>query len=268
MEERKTRRNKRILIVSAMLVLLLALLCFGGVTFAKYVTNKDVTTDQATVAKWGYVITADASKLYGEAYAKDDADGKSKVKTVTADDSSVNILSANKVVAPGATGELTITIKGEAEVSSKITIKKDTSVTVQEVSLKYGDGETDVYNPIKWTLKKGNDVIGTAGDTLENCLDALATTATNRAGTKIDDKYTLSWEWAFDDTATVANADIYDTVLGDAAAMTDAEFEAKYGEASDASTTYKKANANTIINFKLIVTVEQVQDNVAATPGA
>ena len=52
MEEKKTRSNKKIFVIAAILVLLALILCFGGTTFAKYITEKKMPAQNATAAKW------------------------------------------------------------------------------------------------------------------------------------------------------------------------------------------------------------------------
>ena len=64
METNKDNKRKtRIGIVAIILVLLVAVGSVIGITLAKYVTSSDITTQTATVAKWGYTITADSSSL-------------------------------------------------------------------------------------------------------------------------------------------------------------------------------------------------------------
>ena len=54
-------KKRSLFIVVAMVLLLAVVLGMGGTTFAKYITSKDVPVESATVAKWGYVITANAA---------------------------------------------------------------------------------------------------------------------------------------------------------------------------------------------------------------
>ena len=246
MEERKTRRNKRIMIVAAIFVLLAAILCLGGVTFAKYV-SKGGGKAQATVAKWGCVVTADVDNLFFDAY-KDD---NTKATWATPTGNGIKISADtkdNKLVAPGSTGSMTITVGGKAEVASFMTF---TEGTLNDISLKYDaytpEGAAEVpagtYNPIKWTLKKdGADVTGATKTTLAACLTALkkdlgftgaaTQSAVKAPGTEWGNAdgsvktFTLTWEWAFDNTATLSKADVFDTALAAYIAETDSEKKA------------------------------------------
>ena len=50
------------MIIVALLLLLVAVIGFGGYTLSKYVSNK-TSGGTAQVAKWGYTVEADATKL-------------------------------------------------------------------------------------------------------------------------------------------------------------------------------------------------------------
>ncbi len=234
MEEKKQRRNKRILIISAMLVLLIALLCFGGTTFAKYITSKDAKVEQVTVAKWGFVVTVDADDMFSKQYNGGNA---VKVDSPAAGTVDVNAATgnANKLVAPGTGGSMTIAINGIAEVNAEINIAQKDGTDLKDVYLHSGTtAPTEVkdatYAPIKWTLEKtgSTKAAGATAETpvaftevegtLKECIDALLAdgkTAVVAAGTEIKWTYTLSWAWAFDNAAN-ADSDKYDTLLGNA----------------------------------------------------
>ena len=66
----KKNLKKKILMVTG-LALLLGLVGYtGGTTYAKYVTTADTVSQTATVAKWGYTMSANAADLFGDAYGK------------------------------------------------------------------------------------------------------------------------------------------------------------------------------------------------------
>ncbi len=275
MEERKTRKNKRLLIVSAMLILLLAILCIGGVTFAKYVTKTDVPTQQATVAKWGFVVTANTNNLFGEKYKYD---GTSK-STITTDTSGLSIAAdstGGKRLAPGASGSMSISIGGKAEVASTIAFTKG---TIKDISIKYDaytkddEDKTPVaagtYAPVKWTLKKGGTEIPTTNKTLSECLDAVVSdilrTLGIAKGTIIPPNtelttanYELSWEWKFDNSAITERADEFDTLLAAYAAETNDDKKAEM--LTDAGCS----DAQTELSFNFGIAIEQSETGATA----
>lgn len=61
--ERKNNRKTAVIVM--LLIALIALMCFGGYTFSKYVTSGK-GTGTAQVAKWGYTASVDTTKLFGE----------------------------------------------------------------------------------------------------------------------------------------------------------------------------------------------------------
>lgn len=253
--------NRKSIFVIALLLLLVAVIGFGGYTLSKYVTKKS-ETGSASVAQWGYEIKTDASNLFGKDYKF-----ATNNSTVTNDTTGLTV-SANNAdrtnrVAPGTTGYMTFEVKGKAEVLSQIKISiADTNFS--NVVLKYTEGEdtTNVktYAPVKWTLKKGEETL-VNGSTLTDVKKALAglykttegkdvATAVN---TNIDDKYTLSWVWAFetgaDDDQKAENNEL-DTLLGMIA----------NDPTVTANGSYKKAEGtSTEIKFTLDISVVQLQ---------
>ena len=59
--------NRKSILVIGLLLLLVAVIGFGGYTLSKYVTKKS-ETGSASVAKWGYTVEAKADKLFGTKY--------------------------------------------------------------------------------------------------------------------------------------------------------------------------------------------------------
>lgn len=253
--------NRKSIFVIALLLLLVAVIGFGGYTLSKYVTKKS-ETGSASVAKWGYTIEANADKLFGTKYTFDNknsvvTDSNAKL-TVAASDAKTN------KVAPGTTGSMTFSVKGTAEVLTQIKISI-AEENFSDVVLKYTEGEdTDVktYAPVKWTLKK--DGAATAlvdGKTLTDVKEALAKLYKTAEGkdvatavnTTINDKYTLSWAWAFEtganDNEKALNNEL-DTLLGMIA----------HDNRVTANGNYKKAEGtSTEINFTLDISVVQLQ---------
>ena len=64
----KGRKNIRPFIITAMVALIALVVGMGGYTFAKYFTSTGTHSNQATVAKWGFVLSANATNLFGEEY--------------------------------------------------------------------------------------------------------------------------------------------------------------------------------------------------------
>ena len=219
MEEKKTNKKTRGIIIAAMVLLLIAIMCFCGVTFARYITKSSVPTQQATVAKWGFVVSANAEKLFGKGYNKGEIVAKPDEAGAV-----VDVKAATSTVAPGTKGEMTFGVTGSAEVLAqlKMTVKAD---TLKDISLTQGG---DVYTPIKWKLEKGTDgtTYGTevAKGTLSEIVNKVnEINSTIKIGESVSDYYKLSWEWVFDTDADSEDDDVKDTILGYAAKATSAE---------------------------------------------
>lgn len=202
------KRNARSAVVVGLLLLLAAVIGFGGYTLAKYVSSKQ-DAGSANVAKWGFTVTADSTSLFGDKYKKGtdasvvttDADATFTVKATSA---------GTNVVAPGTTGSMTFAVKGTAEVRAQINLE---FTVTNDVKLVYtAGGAEQTYAPVKWTLKKGGTALvtdGTLADVEEKLNADDVKTVTYEAGaTAVNDEYTLSWAWAFDDN------DELDTLLG------------------------------------------------------
>lgn len=289
MEERKSSKKTRGIIIVAMLLLLVAIGCLCGITFAKYITEKSVPAQTATVAKWGFVINADTSKLFGKDYVKESGDNAT---VATADGVAVKASAA--AVAPGTQGEMIFSVIGNAEVPAKITITAGSDI--KEVKLT-GSGEGALnYAPVKWTIASSSDgttytpitTVGsgdatvTADGTLAKALEIANKQSTEIAASTTETKmyFKLSWVWALT-TSDVTNADRYDTLLGYAAdcgttaskEYTDATVTVAGDTStvldkltiSDTNTTGTSYTAETKIEFSLTIKVEQIQ---TLTPAA
>ena len=228
-QKTEKKDNRKSILLIALLLMLVAIIGFGGYTLSKYITSKK-SEGSAQVAKWGFTVDADNSKLFGSEYkwnqnvtaSTTDGTGTLTVKADTAN--------TRNLVAPGTTGSMTFSVKGKAEVLAQVEMKVADGYT--DIALKLAkDGENYTYNPVKWTLTKknadGTNALVTAG-TLEEVVAALngqykteegKDTATIAIGTEINDEYTLSWAWAFEGTAVPAGvegltSDQLDTLLG------------------------------------------------------
>lgn len=258
MENTKKKVNKKPMLIAGIAMLLALVGCVGGLTYSKYVSSKSIPSTQATVAKWGYVITANSTNLFGTKYVKGDADNTAKV----ASEGTGVIVSAstNNVIAPGATGSLTLSVKGTAEVAAKLNI----ALTVtSDITLKDGTEESaKVYSPVKWTLKNNGTPEVTDGTLTDVITKLNKTNEAINAGTKLDYDYELTYLWPFDgskqNTDLKANAsdatgityDTADTILGlKAAGTTLTGTDYAYAQDWDASTT---------LSLSLTASVEQV----------
>ena len=233
--EKSKQNSGKIIIAVVMAALLIAILCIGTLTFAKYVTNESSDALQGTVAKWGYVVTVTADGLFPANYTK--GEGNYAVKA-TGD--GVAVKAAGAAVAPGTTGSLTFTVVGTAEVAAKITI--DVGGNQQDIVLAYTDATAE-YHPIKWTLSKGG-VNLVENKTLSELATAVA--AINNlyvaAGTAVNDTYTLTWTWDFEGNNTA------DTDLANIQAGT-----------GTVSSTVDRSKTKTALDFVLTIGIEQVQ---------
>lgn len=192
--------------------------CFVSGTFAKYVTSKSAS-DYARVAKFGVVIEAQDNTAFKTTYATD-ADG------LSIGANSVATSTRDSLVAPGTKEDnaVTFSISGEPEVAVRVAL----TMTGTDVVLNAGTYPdlttpnpkdkfilTEPYYPVVFTLKKdGSEPISGTISEINTKLGALP--KDYKAGTDLGAEfgtYTLSWEWAFEDTA-IANKDQADTLLG------------------------------------------------------
>ena len=200
------KKQKRTATIASMAALLAVVLGMGGQTFAKYITTNTADATSAVVAKWGVVIRNSIEDTI-------DTGAKKNVfeKSYTDANSKVVISSSNNVVAPGASGALTIEVTGTPEVAAKVSFKLS---DFKDISLSSG---STTYYPI--VLSWGTEVIArTEGKTMEALITEKlnASNAEFEAGKMVETQFTLSWEWPFSSTDNVN--DKMDTLCGDAAA--------------------------------------------------
>ena len=259
MTQQKTERknNKKIAVIVALLLALIALLCFGGYTFSKYVTS-GTGNGTANVAKWGYTASVDTTKLFGKEYklaaakvSTVDGDGKITVQANTANE--------RNLVAPGTAGSMTFTVGGQAEVRARLHMSLTPTNDVVLKIKKTGDAAYTDYNPVKWTLKKGGVTVA-ENVTLEVIADKVThDTAVSVSGDYEANEelatttYELSWAWAFEDTTGSVldlSIDQVDTILGQMAnggtGYTPAGYEIDV------------ANSSMVLAFDLTIQVSQL----------
>lgn len=255
MTQHKSERknNRKTAVIVTLLLALIALMCFGGYTFSKYVTHGN-GTGTAQVAKWGYKVNVDTSGIFGEKYKKVAGD----FSTITAADDGFTVKAESagrKLVAPGTTGSMTFSVGGKAEVKARLYM----GITPNEdvvLKIKKGEEAEIVYNPVKWTLKKNGVVVtGAQNVTLIDIANKLnhepvSVGGTYEAGTELPETtYELSWAWAFEGTETFTGITVneLDTILGQ--------------RANNAAFTYAGWTINeavTSIEFVLDIKVEQL----------
>lgn len=258
--------NRKSIFVIGLLLLLVAVIGFGGYTLSKYVTEKN-KGGTASVAKWGFTVTSDTNNLFGSDYKYDDSKSNS-VKTdaagatLTVSASTPTSGTRSNLVAPGTTGSMTFEIGGTAEVKAKVVINMTVN---KDVVLKYTVGEAAAkeYKPVKWTLKKLNanstyEVVQNAdGESLKNVPLAKIAAELNTYGAPVDangtyahaGSYTIEWAWDFDANGVGTN-DALDTFLGKIA-----------NDANATDDTYTKQDGtSTTFEFTLDISVTQVKE--------
>ena len=63
--------KKKSLVIIAMVLMVALVVGMGAMTYSRYVSTTDVPAQNATAAKWGFVVTANTSGLFGDAYSFD-----------------------------------------------------------------------------------------------------------------------------------------------------------------------------------------------------
>lgn len=273
----KNKTKKRIGIVAMMLLLVVAIAATAGNTLAKYIYSATVTPQAATVAKWGFVVTANTTELFSEQYSDNNV--------VSAGADEIDVKADAKVVAPGtsnATGYMVVTISGYAEVDAELTIDvsdfktvwldrtvdsvvtevegdvEGTTTTELVALTEVTELEEDIYYPIKWTIgetelddpTEGEDyeeviadaiatALGEMGEGVEATADGAKVTAFVPAQTEIEATLEIKWEWEFEATGDDANHDVEDTILGALAA----------GDADWISTSADDGETDTKVNL-------------------
>ncbi len=243
---KKIMKNKKLVMILAMVLMVSLVVGMGAMTYAKYVSSYEVETYTATAAKWGFVVTTNTREMFATAYGEDDANENATI------DENGNIVirvdsSAGDIVAPGSTGYLLIETSGVAEVKAKMTFNFTVAQTISD-----GAG----YNPIQWAIVESGNAPAdgdwktvVAGGTITQEFDLAP-------GATAPGNYELHWRWAF---STSPENDQKDTVIGmkaENATVTPAAVKAATGMTIDDEALAKYTTA---IEFTGTVKVEQVQ---------
>lgn len=199
----KNKKGKKLVVLGAMAALLTLIGVSGSQTYAKYVENASVDSETATVAKWGYIISAESNDLFG---LKHDTLSTSRTSV---SDSGVSVVGTKNIVAPGTFGEMTFSILGDAEVLARIQFNM---TCADDVDLIYTEAGVDHhYYPLVWTLSKSADGVAytpvvEAGNRLTkiaNYVNNLSCDVSANADAPCLGYYKLSYEWAFENTDAV-----------------------------------------------------------------
>lgn len=223
----KSLRKPLIYVSVALLALVVLAMC--GVTFAKYISKTGVETNGATISKWGVVLKADASSLFGggQSSVSSDGDGGQVTSSGTAE---------GGTIAPGGSGYMTFSVSGESDVPSRIYVEVDYN------DIRIGTSSAPTYVPLRWTLTKdGKAVEGAENITLSKMaeyLEGLDESIPAGKTPSMSGDYVLEWHW---DKNT--ENDEFDTVLGRVASGED-----------------KTTLANTEISLSVTIRAVQVKD--------
>lgn len=282
----KILKSKKLLATVAVGLMISLVAGMGAMTFARYISTAQVPTQQATAAKWGFVVTANADNLFSTDYTL--AQGATHATVVTENGVAVRAVADTEgnranLVAPGTTGSMTVSVTGSAEVAAKLTIEAGNSF--KDVCIPEGtDGEgatRAAYYPIKWTLAKRvgesatDDVLVSRGS-IGEFLEAIAEESTElKAGDSVSVVYTITWAWDFNGDNSNADqlaASKNDTLIG--YKTQGVSYDKLANLLSPSMKTYKSLISETTYNaisttlqFDLSVTVEQIQSLTPAQNG-
>ena len=250
--KKSQKRQKRLVLVA--MVLMIGLVAgMGAMTYSKYISTTTVPTQNATAAKWGFTVTANADNLFGKNYT-----GTGLAAVVDpANGLSVKASADKDIVAPGTKGSMTISISGQAEVAAQLTVdfKNAKELFLDLNNNATFDAGTD-YAPVKWTLKKGETILVNAVTLaeVETALEGISAVIAPNGDPATFGTYTLSWAWDFGDGST----DINDSILGFIAAGKDADF-INNALKIDTVTTAMVTGSSTSLIFDLSINIEQTQ---------
>ena len=268
----KNKKGKKLVVLGAMAALLTLIGVSGSQTYAKYIEEAKVTTQKATVARWGFVQSVTTDNLFANAYGAAAAELASPTDYASAVTAKA-FAEGNEIVQPGGTGSLTFHVEGRAEVFAKFTFD---SVLRSEIQL--GDG-SKTYKPIIWSYNVVNATSNSheSGDltvtdqSWEVFSDKLADVEIGvDPDNDVNINVTISWKWLFDtddgagaDSTEVANkikGGVLDTNEADTllAILSKGSGSLEYNF-GDVSYNYA-ANSKTAMDFDITMKAEQIQE--------
>lgn len=184
---RKDNRVVKLAIIVLALTMIVLILVSG--TFAKY-TSKTSGQDTATVAKWSITVNGDEIAVIPERTLTFNLFNTIKDSDGTSTETDVK---SGKLIAPGTSGDFSLTVKNNSEVNAKYKID-------------YELVKSDATLPIEFS---------TNGTTWTTDLASLKLGETNIAMNETSTTTKVQWRWAYE----VSDAqDVADTKLGIAAA--------------------------------------------------
>jgi len=245
-----TAMAKRRMIIAAIFVLLATTFSLSSGVFAKYISNRDVKTNQATVARWGFSVSTDASEFFGTEYQ-----GEGLATDLGEGSLRVGAQEGLEEIFPGTTGSMKISFRGTSEVRAKLTV----DISGEEICLKK-DGET--YYPIVWTLTKGSATLasGRLSDINAYFEDNAETPEVNEleilpnTHSAFEGEYVLTWVWDLhNDDSNISDLSVNaaDTRLGYAAVPE----EDRTAEQTEALNGY---TAETTLSVSVLIMIEQL----------
>lgn len=262
----KNKKGKKLVVLGAMAALLTLIGVSGSQTYAKYIEEAKVTTQQATVAKWGIVMTADAADLFAPTFANP----VSELVTVSAKTGSVvaSATADQNILAPGCSGSLTFSIQGTTEVMTEIAL----NLTVKNEILLKGVDVANDYNPVRWTLKKGGTEL-LADATLKEIEDLTIDHDGNPSTPEIElfAKHTITPVYGVENTLTITGGTfslagdyelsyVWDYELDDATDKKDTYLGyLAAGKLTEIPAIYDTANSNLVTEFDFSLSATQVQ---------
>ncbi len=260
--EKTMKKSKRsVFVVAVMAILVLAVASMAGITLAKYVTTANLNAKTATVAKFGYTVSI-TDNLFVNEYVTNIKSGENDQYGTNY----VAIKAKSDLLAPGASGSLSFTIDGSAEVGVVISVTATgTDIVLKEQAATASEASA-VYNPVKWTLTKKASGSETADSTIVNAgtlADVVA--ELNKLSANVEaggtyasaGSYVLSYSWAY--STTDNSKDAYDTLLGQIAAAENPSTASITIGTGDDATTY---TATTELSISLEITVTQMEPSI------
>ena len=250
----KNKKGKKLVVLGAMAALLTLIGVSGSQTYAKYIEEAKVTTQKATVARWGFVQSVTVDYFFGKQYGSVVSDELTKVVASYNTDQS-STLSANartssgNIVQPGGSGSLTYTITGYAEVAAEFTFSANATELVELM-----EGSTRIYEPLKWKFSINSDSLGepeykcdwSSWNDFYNYLTDDAVVVEYSAGSLANATVIIEWKWDFSN-----GNDVYDTILGQLAAGADT--------LNPGTSLAAYSNSSTTVDVQFGMTATQIQ---------
>ena len=176
------KKTKTFISVAVICCAILMLSVIGmGFTLAKYVKTSNRDAEEASVAKFGVVMT-----WSGDAFAKDYT--VDDTSSLDATKLSVKSSAEGDKIAPGTTGTITLTVSGSSETAFNLTI--DLTETYSDNWKTASDGAE--YHPI--ALSAATTITGANANIVDNKINVK----NFEAGETISGTVVITWLWAFE----------------------------------------------------------------------